>query len=110
NGHSALGPSELRHGPVLPGHVSVSVTKTGPRGTGRRGAARRLGAVALLELLARAAPAGAVAAELLVLARADGLSGDTGSGGNAGELLSPACGRDRRSTGGRLVLVADVPV
>jgi len=37
-----------------------------------------LGAVALLELFAAAAPAGVVAAELLVLARVHGLGHDAG--------------------------------
>jgi hypothetical protein len=48
------------------------------RATPSSGGEEALRAVALLELLARAAPAGVVAAELLVLARMHGLGHDTG--------------------------------
>src|ERR1700746_3022639 len=79
-----------------------------------------LRAVALLELLARAAPARVVAAELLVLARPHGLRDDARSRGDTGrdrlspprggDRLPPARGADRLRAGRGLVLVVDVPV
>src|ERR1700746_946746 len=70
-----------------------------------------LRAVALLELLARAAPARVVAAELLVLARPHGLRDDARSRGDTGrDRLSPARGGGPRRAGRGLVLVVDVPV
>src|SRR6478735_6304107 len=69
-----------------------------------------LGAVALLELLARAAPAGVVAAELLVLARADRRRDGDGSPDRGGAHAAGECRVDHVGAGARLVLVAEVAV
>src|SRR5439155_25953915 len=70
-----------------------------------------LGPVALLELFPRAAPAGVVAAELLVLARAHGLGHDPGRRlDTCRDGLSPARGLDRRGAGRGLLLGVDDPV
>src|SRR5262245_15292549 len=75
-----------------------------------------LGAVALLELLAGAAPAGIVPADVLVLALDDGARRDGGRDGAAAcdrrgrDGRGAARGGDRVGAGERLVLVAEVAV
>src|SRR5436305_982371 len=76
----------------------------------------RSGAVALLELLAGAAPAGVVAADVVPL-RLDDLLRAGRDGAAAGHRhrrgrgrRTTACGRDRVRAGERLVLVLEVPV